>query len=298
MLDELIARVTILLDELRPFAAGIVDRRLGLEVAVIQGLAEDLTQDLKLRDPLSERVHHRELKRQASRLPLARTISSVRRRPASAAPRDLHKAPMAGEAGEGSAERAASGSSFYLAMRLLPKEQRAAMYAIYGFCRAVDDIADDAAQSRAGGARCMARAIASLYGDATDASVMFLRDAVRRYRLRKEDFLAPIDGMAMDVAEDIRAPNSPSSIFTAIASRARLDAFPSRCSAWTKSRDFSLAHHLGRALQLTNILRDIDEDAHLGRLYLPRELLDRASVEIGEPARVHRHRKSTRPAGA
>jgi squalene synthase HpnC len=59
VLDELLARVALLLDQSRPFARGIADRRLGLEVAVIQRLAENLTRRLRLRDPLSERVHHR-----------------------------------------------------------------------------------------------------------------------------------------------------------------------------------------------------------------------------------------------
>ncbi|HEX3664098.1 MAG TPA: squalene synthase HpnC [Rhizomicrobium sp.] len=58
VLDELLARVVILLEQSRPFAAGIGDRRLGIEVAVIQRLAEDLTRRLQGRDPLSEQVHH------------------------------------------------------------------------------------------------------------------------------------------------------------------------------------------------------------------------------------------------
>jgi squalene synthase HpnC len=93
VLDELIARVTILLAESRPFAAGIVDRRLGLEVAVIQRLAEDLTRRLKLRDPLSERVHHRGI--EAGSLALAAGAGYLLRRgarkPASAVARDLHE---------------------------------------------------------------------------------------------------------------------------------------------------------------------------------------------------------------
>lgn len=59
VLDELLGRVSLLLDEARPFAGQIADRRLALEVAVIQKLAEDLTRRLRLRDPLSQRVHHR-----------------------------------------------------------------------------------------------------------------------------------------------------------------------------------------------------------------------------------------------
>jgi phytoene synthase len=174
-------------------------------------------------------------------------------------------------------------------MRLLPKEQRAAMYAIYGFCRAVDDIADDAGQSRADRSEKLdawRRAIASLYGDATEASVMFIRAAARRYGLRKEDFFALIDGMAMDVAEDICAPEIAVLDLYCDRVASAVGRLSIKVFGMDEEPGFSLAHHLGRALQLTNILRDIDEDARLGRLYLPRELLDRASVEIGEPARV------------
>jgi presqualene diphosphate synthase len=194
---------------------------------------------------------------------------------------------MAVEAANGAAESAASGSSFYLAMRLLPKERREAMYAIYRFCRAVDDIADDAARPRTDRMEQLdewRRGVESLYGDAPAPVVMFLRDAVLRYGHRKQDFLAVIDGMTMDVAEDICAPEL-----------AKLDLYCDRVASavgrlsikafgMDEYVGFRLAHSLGRALQLTNILRDLDEDAGLGRLYLPRELLEGALVPTASPS--------------
>ena len=196
---------------------------------------------------------------------------------------------MAAEVGEGAAQRAASGSSFYLAMRLLPKVKREAMYAIYSFCRAVDDIADDAAKPREDRARELdiwRLAVDSLYTALPLPSVTFLRGAALRYALRKEDFFALIDGMAMDAKEDIRAPDL-----------AKLDLYCDRVASavgrlsikvfgMDEEPGFRLAHHLGRALQLTNILRDVDEDARLGRLYLPREFLEQASLETQDPARA------------
>jgi phytoene synthase len=197
---------------------------------------------------------------------------------------------MAAEAGDGAAQqRTASGSSFYLAMRLLPKEKRAAMYAIYGFCRAVDDIADDAGQSRDERTEKLdtwRRAIDSLYNDATEAPVKFLRDAVLRYGLRREDFLALIDGMAMDVNGDICAPEIAVLDLYCDRVASAVGRLSIKVFGMDEELGFRLAHHLGRALQLTNILRDIDEDAELGRLYLPRELLEGASIETGDPARV------------
>jgi squalene synthase HpnD len=184
-----------------------------------------------------------------------------------------------------------SGSSFYLAMKLLPPPRRAAMYEIYGFCRAVDDIADGdepRAQRRADLQQWRAD-IDDIYRGAAPARLAGLAEAVRRFELRREDFLAVIDGMAMDVEEDIRAPDL-----------ARLDLYCDRVASAVgrlSVRVFGmepvagerLAHHLGRALQLTNILRDLDEDAGVGRLYLPREALRDAGIESTDPVPVLAH---------
>ena len=110
----------------------------------------------------------------------------------------------------------------------------------------------------------------------------------------KEDFLAVIDGMDMDVDEDIARPDWRRSISIATGWPPRWAGCRSRFSAWTRDPGFALAHHLGRALQLTNILRDIDEDAALGRLYLPREELDDAGIESTIRARWWPIRASTR----
>src|SRR4051812_11022695 len=107
-------------------------------------------------------------------------------------------------------ERKAQGSSFYAAMKLMAKPEREAMFAIYAFCRAVDDIADDGVGTR--GERQAALAawradLESLYAGNDPERAAFLADAIHRYCLRKDDFLTVIDGMDMDVAEDIRAPS-------------------------------------------------------------------------------------------
>jgi squalene synthase HpnD len=186
-------------------------------------------------------------------------------------------------------EQKASGSSFYAAMRLLPKAQREAMFAIYTFCRAVDDIADDGEGTREERRTQLDQwrtDIASLYGGAPAPQAAFLKPFVDRYGLRRDDFLAVIDGMEMDVIEDIIAPDL-----------AKLDLYCERVAsavgrlsikAFGMDEDpgFDLAHHLGRALQLTNILRDIDEDAAIGRLYLPSELIEKAGISSHYPAAV------------
>ena len=175
----------------------------------------------------------------------------------------------------------AAGTSFYRGMRVLPPDRRMAMYAVYAFCRLVDDVADEPApieEKRAGLDAWRAR-IAGLYEGAAAGPVeRVLLPAVRRFALRREDFLAVIEGMQMDAETAIVAPD-----------RATLDLYCDRVASAvgrlsvrafgdsSESAD-QVAWHLGRALQLTNILRDLAEDASRGRLYLAREWLDAAGV--------------------
>ena len=102
-----------------------------------------------------------------------------------------------------------SGSSFYAGMRVLPRPEREAMYAIYAFCRAVDDIADDQGGDRAGRAVALQAwrdDIDALYAGRDPGQAALVAEAVRRFDLERADFHAVIDGMAMDVAEDICWP--------------------------------------------------------------------------------------------
>ncbi len=185
----------------------------------------------------------------------------------------------------------AAGSSFYTAMRLLPKARREAMYAVYAFCRAVDDVADE------GGPRDVRAAeldrwradIDALYAGKPPARVRALVDPIRQYGLKREDFQAVIDGMAMDAEEDIVAP-----------SEAKLDLYCDRVASavgrlsvrifgMPEADGVTLAWHQGRALQLTNILRDIDEDAERGRLYLPLEKFHAVGLKDPTPRSALAH---------
>jgi len=182
----------------------------------------------------------------------------------------------------------ASGSSFYFAMRILPHEQREAMFEIYSFCRAVDDIADsDASRTwRLEGLSQWRLNIEALYAAHAPAQLAALDRSIERFSLRREDFLAVIDGMEMDAVEDIRAPAFEKLDLYCDRVASAVGRLSVRVFGMNDEDGPLLAHHLGRALQLTNILRDIDEDAEAGRLYLPREALQQAGIGETEPASV------------
>jgi phytoene synthase len=182
-----------------------------------------------------------------------------------------------------------SGSSFYTAMRLMPKVGREAMFAIYMFCRLVDDIADDGTRPRPARAEALAewrRDLAALYAGQPAGQAGFLQGPVRTFDLKQADFLAVIDGMEMDVVADIRAPDMATLELYCDRVAVAVGRLSTRVFGMEEVPGRDLAHHLGRALQLTNILRDLDEDAAIGRLYLPRELLVQAGIESTEPGAV------------
>jgi squalene synthase HpnD len=179
-----------------------------------------------------------------------------------------------------------SGSSFYAAMRVMPKAERAAMFAIYSYCRMVDDIADDGTRPRALRATELDRwraDLGALYADRPAGRAGFLKDAVHDFGLRQADFLAVIDGMEMDVAADIRAPDLATLNLYCDRVAVAVGRLSIRIFGMEEGPGLQLAHRLGRALQLTNILRDIDEDAAIGRLYLPCELLAKAGIVTTDP---------------
>jgi phytoene synthase len=189
----------------------------------------------------------------------------------------------------GEAGRKASGSSFYAAMRILPKTQRAAMYEIYAFCRAVDDIADDPgpAAGRKEHLQQWRRDVHTLYsGSAAPSPLRGLQTAIQTFDLREDDFLGIIDGMEMDVGSPIRAPDASTLDLYCDRVASAVGRLSVRVFGISGEAGIALAHHLGRALQLTNILRDLDEDAGVGRLYLPREALRAAGIEAADPAAV------------
>jgi squalene synthase HpnD len=185
------------------------------------------------------------------------------------------------------AERA-SRSSFYSGMRILPRPQREAMFEIYSFCRAVDDIADDPGPrpARREQLQRWRTDIDALYRGAPPPQLSGLAQSVQTFNLQREDFLAVIDGMEMDVIADIRAPDRATLALYCDRVACAVGRLSVRVFGMKHDAGLALADDLGRALQLTNILRDLDEDAALGRLYLPREALRDCGIISADPVTV------------
>lgn len=185
-----------------------------------------------------------------------------------------------------------AGTSFFWAMRFLPTDKRQAIFAVYAFCREVDDIADEGGsrEEKLAGLNAWRAEIARLYeGTPTWPTTVALRDAVPAFGLERGAFEAIIDGMEMDALGPIQRPNW-----------AELELYCARvagavgrlCVAIFGERGPEgrrLAEAEGLALQLTNILRDLADDAAMDRLYLPDELLAKHGIADRDPNEVLAH---------
>ncbi|MDD3029476.1 MAG: presqualene diphosphate synthase HpnD [Alphaproteobacteria bacterium] len=183
---------------------------------------------------------------------------------------------------------AASGTSFSAGMAVLPKNRREAIYALYAFCRVVDDIADDSPSPEiaAQGLQTWRERLTDLFkGKPTDPITTALLPALSRYNLCEDDFGAIIDGMTMD-STAIVAPSLETLDLYCDRVASAVGRISVRIFGDAHPEAFQTAYHLGRALQLTNILRDLHEDVQRGRLYLPKEFLDAEGLKDCSPKEV------------
>src|SRR2546423_11570976 len=178
--------------------------------------------------------------------------------------------------------------TFYAAMRNLPRDHREAMFQIYSFWRPVGDIADSDGPrpERLAGLQERRDDIDALYPSHPPPRLQDYAASVKTFGLKREDFLAIVDGMEMEVPKGIRAPVLATVDLYCDRVASAVGRLSVRVFGMPEEDGVLLAHHLGRALQLTNILRDIDEDAGLGRLYLPRESLLLAGITSDDPQKV------------
>ncbi|MEM1297737.1 MAG: squalene/phytoene synthase family protein [Pseudomonadota bacterium] len=176
----------------------------------------------------------------------------------------------------------AAKSSFSLGMKLLSRPRREAMRAVYAFCRVVDDIADgDLSPEEKRRMLADWRAeVNALYAGAPGSAVgQALMRPVADYDLPKAEFLAMIEGMEMDAAGPVVAPSDAELARYTRCVAGSVGLLSMRIfGAWRGEASERFALALADALQLTNILRDVEEDAAIGRLYLPREVLERHGI--------------------
>jgi phytoene synthase len=185
----------------------------------------------------------------------------------------------------------ASGSSFFLPMMLLPREKREAMLALYAFCRETDDVADEIEDPDVSRALLDAwrNEIHALYRGAPSHPVtLALAGPVERFGLAERYFLEILEGFEMDGGGEMLRPT--------VAELERYCYCVASCVGLLSVEIFeyratsipTFARRLGLAFQLTNILRDVAEDAERGRIYLPRELLEQEGLgDVGPDAIVH-----------
>jgi phytoene synthase len=272
VLDRCLDGTDRLIETASSLPGRLKSKGLRAEVAVMLSLCRSLAARLRAGDPLQARV-------KLTRGDFAKALLPGLKVLAGGTAKQPSDAVLVSEA----VSRA--GSSFTNGMRILPAERRPGMYALYGFCRAVDDIADAPAPIDEKRAELAAWSIEldKIYTGQADTALG--RELI-------EEFDLILEGMTIDAAPSVR-----------IADRVALSAYARRVAgavgvlscrifgAPNDTKDFAV--YLGETLQLTNILRDVDEDAAIDRLYLPLDMLaavgiatDQSPVAIAADPRI------------
>lgn len=277
-IDKTLDRTAALLDRADALPALLTRPRLRAEAAAILSLAHALLRRLRAADPLAARIR-------------ATPADGVRALGAALAALTRPSAPgLLGttERREVEAVVRRSGSSFRMGLACLPRPRREAMRTLYAFCRALDDIADDPGRSRAerhadldAWETWLAAVEAHAELDDAPPLVAALAAVHAAYGLDFAECRALIAGMRMDVDGPIVVPDEETFVLYCrrVAVSVGLLALPLMGAEGAAARRFAVA--LGHALQCVNIVRDVAEDAALGRVYLPRETLVDCGVRPG-----------------
>ena len=179
---------------------------------------------------------------------------------------------------------AASGSSFYYSFMFLPPDKRRAITALYAFCREVDDVVDECSDANV--ARTALNwwrgQVAEIYqGKPQHPVAQALVPLVQQFNLAQEHLQEIIDGMEMDLDHQRYADFSALQLYCyRVASVVGLLA--AEIFGYTDRHTLKYAHDLGIAFQLTNIIRDVGEDARRGRIYLPLDEMQRFNVSAAD----------------
>jgi phytoene synthase len=175
---------------------------------------------------------------------------------------------------------AQSGSSFYYSFMFLPPERRRGIVALYAFCREVDDVVDEVTDPEVARAKLAwwRREIAAAYdGTPQHPVAQALQPVVARFALPQAHLQTIVDGMAMDL-EQVRYPDFAGLETYCHRVAGVVGLLSAEIFGRTEARTLDYARDLGIAFQLTNIIRDVGEDARRGRIYLPQDELARFGV--------------------
>ncbi len=179
---------------------------------------------------------------------------------------------------------AKSGSSFYYAFLFLPPPRRAAITAFYAFCREVDDVVDEVNDPGVAATKLAwwrSEVATAFRGEPAHPVTKALMPHVQTYDIRAEHLLAVIDGCQMDLEQsrylDFAGLARYCYLVAGIVGEVAASIF-----GRTQAATVDYAHRLGLAMQLTNIIRDVGDDARRGRIYLPVSELKQFDVKAQE----------------
>jgi phytoene synthase len=179
---------------------------------------------------------------------------------------------------------AQSGSSFYYAFLYLPPERRRAITALYAFCREVDDIVDECADSGVAHAKLAwwRQELARMYaGEPQHPVARALWPAIQPFGIKHEYLAEIIDGMEMDLSQN-RYADFPALEQYCHRVAGVVGLLAASIFGYRDERTLTYAHTLGLAFQLTNIIRDVGEDSRKGRVYLPMSELQQFKVTAAD----------------
>jgi len=179
---------------------------------------------------------------------------------------------------------AASGSSFYYAFLFLPSEQRAAITAFYAFCREIDDVVDEVHEVSVAAAKLAwwrSEVHQAFAGQPSHPITQALMPFALRFKIQAEQLLAVIEGCQMDLDQsrylDFTVLQRYCHLVAGVVGEVSAGIFGA-----TQAATLDYARRLGQALQLTNIIRDVGDDARRGRVYLPINELQQFDVKVHE----------------
>lgn len=179
---------------------------------------------------------------------------------------------------------ARSGSSFYYSFRFLPADRRRAMTALYAFCREVDDVVDEASDPAVARLKLgwwRTQVTAAFEGTPLHPVAQALKPVVASFALPREHFQSVIDGMWMDLEQNRYIDFSTLERYCYRVAGV-VGLLSAKIFGYVDPATGGYAQQLGIAFQLTNIIRDVGEDARRGRIYLPQDDLERFGVSSAD----------------